>query len=449
MKQMVIDFIDLLRTVGVSVSTSEAVDCLEAFELTGFQPSRLKVIMKITLIKSLWEQQLFERLYHLYFDMHSTFYAAEKETTSEISCCESRRQNSNSQQESLEKLLAGGTAVELQQLASESISNVSLTAGTSKEMAVKLRELQLLKGWFQEEKRIHQRYARGEMTELDYQGWLKRLRFVKMNMRRELESMAVRQFGRKAVIPLLKEANIRRREFSRLTLEEIDQVEGEIRKLARRLASRPGLRMRRAKNGTVNMRRTIQNMLRSGGTPIRLHYQARVKSKADLWLLCDVSSSVELFSRFMLQLVQETQKRYAHVRSFIFVDQVVEVTEWFQTKNVNDLLEARQMRSCFSQVGVSRYDQVFGCFASNEIMEITSHTKIIILGDACNNRHPGLPHELEKISHRSRAIYWLNPLPKKRWNEGSCLMREYEPHCRQVFECRNLEQLIQVANQIL
>ncbi|MGL5514005.1 MAG: VWA domain-containing protein, partial [Sporomusa sp.] len=224
----------------------------------------------------------------------------------------------------------------------------------------------------------------------------------------------------------------------------------EIARLAKKLAERPGIRLCRAKRGTVDIRRTFQEAVRIGGCPVRLKYRDKVKSKVDLWLLCDVSNSVERFSRFMLQLVQAAHRRYSSIRSFVFVDEAVEVTEWFKTQDVDAFLQARHLRDRFNRrVGLSRYDLVFEQMARYQLSAITPRTKLIILGDGRNNWHPSGCQELMKIAEQTAAIYWLNPLPESQWLEGDCLMKEYRHCCKQVFECRNLEQLTDVANRIL
>jgi uncharacterized protein with von Willebrand factor type A (vWA) domain len=200
----------------------------------------------------------------------------------------------------------------------------------------------------------------------------------------------------------------------------------------------------------VDLRRTLSDVVRTGGCPLQLKFRDKIKSKINLQLWCDVSNSVEQFSRFMLQLVQAAQKRYAQVRSFVFIDEAVEVSDLFRHQDVNAFLAARHLRDAFSRrVGLSRYDLVLEQMARDEIFHIGQDTKIIILGDARNNWRQSASEELAKIADRAQALYWLNPLPQASWQEGDCLMREYAPYCRQVFECRNLEQLTEIAGQIL
>ncbi|HWR37876.1 MAG TPA: VWA domain-containing protein [Patescibacteria group bacterium] len=455
MKEIVIDFVRVLREAGVPATTMEAEDSLKALELVGFSPKLLKSVLQTTLVKSSWERPIFERLFALYFELLPPAAAEARAAGTNVIIPGSTADGSGrggagaggDAGELLEQLKAPHALLE--ELARAFVAGVTMESPTPREVAVRLHETQVQRRWFEAVNRIERRYDTGKMSEADYLKWQERFRLLQQLIQQELEKLSVRKFGREAMQALVADANIRQRQFSHLTSGEIVAVEQEIVKLARKLAERPGIRMRRARRGQVALRRTFQEVLRTGGCPIRLRYQDRVKSKVDLLLLCDVSNSVERFSRFMLQLVQAAQKRYSTVRSFVFVDQAVEVTEWFRSQNVSELLEARHMRERFSRSGLSRYDLVFEQMARHELLAITSRTKVIILGDAKNNWRKGEPEELAKIADRAKAVYWLNPLPEPEWWQGDCLMREYAPFCRQIFECRTLEQLSAVANQIL
>ncbi|WP_425060656.1 hypothetical protein SCACP_13950 [Sporomusa carbonis] len=458
MKQLIVDFVRLLRQAGLTVTTMEAGDALKAAELTGFDPALLRAVLETTLVKSMWEQPVFDTLFALYFDLEPVAppgQAKPKQATLTIkgvTADGSGRSSSGAggDAEGLLETIAGQPAAVLEELARQFTFDMQLNNALPEEISLKLREVQVSLRWFEAVNKVERRYATGQIKERDFRQWQKIFSQLEAAIRRELERKAVWQFGRQHIVKLVEYANIRRREFDCLAAAEVTAVEQEIAKLAKKLAERPGIRMHGAKHGKIDIRRTFQEVVRTGGWPLRLKYRDKVKSKVDLWLLCDVSNSVERFSRFMLQLVHAAHRRYANIRSFVFVDEAVEVTEWFRTQDVNAFLQARHLRDRFNRrVGLSRYDLVFEQIARYELSAITSRTKLIILGDGRNNWHKGGAEELAKISERAQAVYWLNPLPATDWFEGDCLMQEYQPYCRQVFECRNLEQLTDVANRIL
>lgn len=456
MKQVIVEFIRMLRQAGLTVTTQEAIECLKACEIFDFSPVVLHDVMRMTLVKSVWETPVFEQLFDLYFldkippgPVEAAPGLVLPAGTADGSGRGTAGAGGAAEDNLLDSIYGQPPAV-LEALARRFIDALQLTEGSPEEITAKVREAQVAQGWFGAVNRIERRYATGQLTEVAYRKWLERFALLEQAMKRELQRKAVRKFGHQAILPLVRHANIRQRDFTQLSASELAAVEQEIAKLARKLAERPGIRLRRAKCGRVDLRRTFQEVVRTGGYPIRLCYRDKIKSKVDLWLLCDVSNSVERFSRFMLQLVQAAHKRYNTVRSFVFVDRPVEVTEWFRDKDVAALLSARKLRDQFScRVGLTRYDLMFEEFAKNELTAINARTKLIILGDARNNWHPAGADELARIAEHTQAIYWLNPLPEAEWQQGDCIFDQYWGYCRQVFECRNLEQLTDVAAKIL
>ncbi|WP_371360989.1 VWA domain-containing protein [Sporomusa malonica] len=453
---MLVDFVRLLREAGLSVTTMEAADALKAAELTEFDPVLLRGVLETTLVKSMWERPVFTALFDLYFDLTPPVEQVKPKqealTIKGATADGSGRSSAGAggDADGLLEMIDNQPAAVLEELARQVTAEMPLDNAQPEEISNKLRQVQVGLRWFEAVNKVERRYVTEQMKESAFQKWQKIFAQLEALIRRELERKAVRQFGRQHIIKLVEFANIRRREFDCLTAAEITAVEQEITKLAKKLAERPGIRLRHAKRGKVDIRRTFQEVVRTGGCPLRLKYRDKVKSKVDLWLFCDVSNSVERFSRFMLQLVQAAHRRYANIRSFVFVDEAVEVTDWFKNQDVNAFFQARHLRDRFNRrVGLSRYDLVFEQIARHELPAITARTKVIILGDGRNNWHPGGSEELAKITERAQAVYWLNPLPESDWLEGDCLMKEYQPYCRQLFECRNLEQLTDVANRIL
>ena len=81
--------------------------------------------------------------------------------------------------------------------------------------------------------------------------------------------------------------------------------------------------------------------------------------------------------------------------------------------------------------------------------QLTGRTTVVIVGDGRNNRRPPRAEILAEIARRSRAVYWLNPEPHTERGESDSEMAAYSPHCRKVFEVRDLEQLARCVEMIV
>src|SRR5207253_9996813 len=131
----------------------------------------------------------------------------------------------------------------------------------------------------------------------------------------------------------------------------------------------------------------------AGGVPLEPAFRYPRVSKADLYLLCDVSGSVAEFAHFTMSLLYAMNEEFARIRSFAFVDGIDEVTKVFDDRSIQ--LDARHLLARADVVwadGHSDYGHVFERFWNvYGLGALGPRTTVIITGDARNNyRDPGL-----------------------------------------------------------
>jgi uncharacterized protein with von Willebrand factor type A (vWA) domain len=78
---------------------------------------------------------------------------------------------------------------------------------------------------------------------------------------------------------------------------------------------------------------------------------------------------------------------------------------------------------------------------------LTPHTVVLILGDARNNRRPPRPDLLARMRAQVKALVWLNPEPRERWNTGDSVIGLYARVSDIVLPCGNLRELLAALNQ--
>jgi uncharacterized protein with von Willebrand factor type A (vWA) domain len=224
----------------------------------------------------------------------------------------------------------------------------------------------------------------------------------------------------------------------------------EVERLAARLLSRQARRTRRAHAGRFDIRRTVVRGLRSGTeVPFTLAYRRRKIGKLRLIVLCDVSGSVWQVSTFLLKLVHTMQSAFASVRSLVFVNSVVEVTELFRRMRFPDDLESLRHYPQLNLFGFSDFGRVFYQFSQDFLSDLRRDTVVLILGDARNNAFDPQAWTLGEVRQHCRRIIWLNPELLREWNTGDSIIATYAPFCDQVLECWTLEHLAQAADVLL
>ena len=230
----------------------------------------------------------------------------------------------------------------------------------------------------------------------------------------------------------------------------LEDMYHQVERLAVKLLTRRALRYRRARHGRIDLRGTVLRGLRSGTEiPFTLMHRRRKQTKLRLMVLCDVSGSVWQVSTFLLKLVHTLQAEFSQVRSLVFVNGIVEVTELFRRMRFpHDLKNLREYPQ-LNLFGFSDFGRAFYQFYRDYLDELTRETVVVILGDARNNAFDAQFWTLDEIRQRSRRILWLNPEPRREWDTGDSIIGVYAPFCDDVLECWTLDHLEQAANQML
>jgi uncharacterized protein with von Willebrand factor type A (vWA) domain len=221
-----------------------------------------------------------------------------------------------------------------------------------------------------------------------------------------------------------------------------------LRPLARRLATRLGARQRRGR-GALDMRRTIRRSMGTGGVPVTPALRRRHPTRPDLVLLCDVSGSIAEYVPFALNLMQAVHREFSRVRSFVFVDGVVDVSDLLATSP--GVLDPRQLldrRGLVARDGRSDYTLAFEAFLRRYGDLVTTRTTCVVIGDArSHDRLPALA-ETRELAYRSRRLYWLNPEPRREWDADDSRLSSYAALCTDTFEVASLRQLAEAIARI-
>jgi uncharacterized protein with von Willebrand factor type A (vWA) domain len=239
-------------------------------------------------------------------------------------------------------------------------------------------------------------------------------------------------------------------DFLRASTGELRDMRAAVRPLARRLAAKAAHQQRRSRGGRLDMRRTLRGSLQSGGVPLDPAYRHRPRSRPELWVLCDVSGSMAEFSRFTLALVYALHEEFSGLRTFVFVDDVQEITDVLDRRLHDVDPYALLARASASRARHrSDYGQVLRSFLDRYGSQLSPRATLLVTGDARSHHgDPGIP-ALREIHRRSRRIWFLNPEPRDRWDQGDSVASLYALACDRMAEVRNLRQLGACVTELL
>jgi uncharacterized protein len=211
-------------------------------------------------------------------------------------------------------------------------------------------------------------------------------------------------------VPLASEAEaLVHQDFSTFGADQLDDLLKLTVRIARRLAHRMSRRRRPVKRrGRIDLRRTLRANLTRGDL-IELRYRERKRKKVRLVLLCDVSGSMDLYSRFLLQFLFALQNVFGRVESFIFSTRLTRVTEYLRARSYRQVL--RRLTDVRDWSGGTRIGESLAQFNREWPHLVDRRTIVIILSDGWDTGEPDvLASELLRIKRRAARVIWLNPL---------------------------------------
>ncbi|MGQ0715194.1 MAG: vWA domain-containing protein [Gemmatimonadaceae bacterium] len=201
------------------------------------------------------------------------------------------------------------------------------------------------------------------------------------------------------------------RDLTTLGADDLADMERVAARLARRLAARPSRRWRVSRRGQrVYLRSTIRQSLRTGGEIAELVRRERRLRKTSVVALCDVSGSMDLYSRFLLQFLYALQNGFARVETFVFSTTLSRVTSSLNGETYRDAL-GRVSREVQGWSGGTRIGASLAAFNAGWLRLVNRRTVVVILSDGWDTGEPAeLGRALRVIARRAGRVVWLNPL---------------------------------------
>jgi uncharacterized protein with von Willebrand factor type A (vWA) domain len=265
------------------------------------------------------------------------------------------------------------------------------------------------------------------------------LRRFEALLRRELERSQIERTGN---LPPARPLGELDRALPSGPLADLAAVHRVVAQLRRRLATQ-GLQARgHRRHAHVDVRRTMRASLQTGGVPVVLKFRPRRPRRPEIYVLCDVSTSVTSASVFFLSVLHALHDTFRKMRSFVFIERISEVTDVFEReRNFKAVSERIAADAGVADVsGYTDYGRVWSEFLTQVEDDLHPRATVIVLGDARTNGRDPRADVFAQISARAGRTFWLNPEPRLYWNYGDSVIAAYEQHCT-AFECWTTAQL--------
>lgn len=457
-----VNFIDLLRRLGIRVSVAETTDAVDAlFHVELADRAQVKEVLSATLVKNHYDKKVFDLAFDAFFMAPEVQQQPEPKIEEFVckDCGDGPEGNGPGGDE-----LVRAVKEDERDWGKELINLLNLTVEENEKMSIK-------PGWTRQfKKQFIETIGRMQMQGGDTQNatvpYADKGESSLRRWRKQMMKQAVKA-GWVSPVKISKSGEInqddmaeavasvlgKKREDESILYEDMKKIADKdlaratilIKKLSKRLASRISRRyFRGQRRGKLDIRRTIRKNISFGGAMMDLKFQSKKEQKPRLVLICDVSGSMARYAVFVIQFIFGLSSVVRGIETFIFSEELERATPYLKkgdgfARTMSSLVENSRQWGMGTNLHASLVT-----FMDKYRRLLSPSTFVIIVSDAQTIKAQEAAVDLEEIRSRVRDIIWLNTMPREGWKISPATL-EFQK-CSRMFECSTLDQLNKVLS---
>jgi uncharacterized protein with von Willebrand factor type A (vWA) domain len=236
--------------------------------------------------------------------------------------------------------------------------------------------------------------------------------------------------------------------MSAAELAEAKKMLSELRLPLPRVRTRRHARSRSGRR--VDLRATLRDTLRGGGDIISLVRTAPRELHPPLVVLCDISGSMNPYSRMFLHFLHAITNDRDRVSVFVFGTRLTNVTRQLRHRDVDvamaKVAEAIQDWSGGTRIGASLRE--FNFRWARRVLG--QNACVLLVSDGLDREAgEGLGEEMERLAKSCRTLVWLNPLLRyEKFEARPAGVRAMLPHVDLFLPVHNLRSLVDLARTL-
>lgn len=238
------------------------------------------------------------------------------------------------------------------------------------------------------------------------------------------------------------------KDFETMTAAELAEVKAMIARLRLPLPELPTRRSVPARHGSaVDLRATLRAMTLAGGSVAPLAWRHRRRRRPPLVVLCDISGSMDRYSRMLLFFLHAITNDRDRVHTLLFGTRLTNITRHLKRRDV-DVAIARVSAAVSDWAGGTRIGACLAEFNRRWSRRLLGQGAIVLLiSDGLDSDvGEGLAAEMERLAKSCRRLIWLNPLLRyDRFEARPAGIRAMLPYVDEFLPVHNLQSLKELA----
>ena len=234
------------------------------------------------------------------------------------------------------------------------------------------------------------------------------------------------------------------KDFEKMAAGEIRAAREHIRRLRLPIMAVPTRRWRPDQAGArADLRASLRAALRSGGSIIPLRRRQRRRRHPPLVILCDISGSMDRYSRMFLHFMHAITNDRDRVHTFLFGTRLTNITRHLRHRDIDIALD-EVSRIVEDWAGGTRIGQCLHDFNRDWSRRVLGQGAVVLfISDGLDrDAGEGLSAEMQRLHLSCRRLIWLNPLLRYQAFEPKSIgIRAIMPHVDEFRPVHNLDSL--------
>lgn len=251
-----------------------------------------------------------------------------------------------------------------------------------------------------------------------------------------------------AAFTFSREEVLRHRDFEKMTAVELRTARRMLARLRLPLPELPTRRSKPAVRGhAIDARRTMRRAATAAGALATLAWRERRPRRPSLVVLCDISGSMDRYSRMLMHFLHAVTNDRDRVQVFLFGTRLTNVTRQLRHRDADVALE-RVSLAASDWAGGTRIGACLTAFNKRWSRRVLGQDAIVLLiSDGLDaEAGEGLAVQMERLSKSCRRVVWLNPLLRyDAFEPRPAGIRAMLPYVDDLLACHNVESVAGLA----
>jgi uncharacterized protein len=244
---------------------------------------------------------------------------------------------------------------------------------------------------------------------------------------------------------------LRRKDFAELTPLELESVRRLLSARRWEFATRVTRRKLARRSGReLDLRRVPARAAERAGALLALPRRSRKIKQRPLVVLADISGSMELYTRVLLQFMHVLGQRLANVESFVFATRLTRITEALRLTSVDRALDeiSESVIDFASGTRIAESLHVFNTQWAGRVL--ARGAVVIVMSDGWERGSAAdLKREMRILRERCHRLIWLNPrLGQANYQPRALGMAAALSHVDDFLSCHDMQSLEAVADHL-